>query len=145
MAGHARVRARPALPSLMRAKESKARFVRFPASPRVFIVGCTLLVVSVQYLLSRRAHSQQQLQASGRSESVSAAPSPRQGCPMMRPQFVLFGDSITQHGFNDGGWCARLAHDYSRKVRFCSARLLAASQPCSVRPDLSDDKSCAVW
>ena len=36
---------------------------------------------------------------------------------MLRPQIVLFGDSITQHGFSDGGWCARLANDYSRKVR----------------------------
>jgi hypothetical protein len=99
----------------MRGKESKTRSFRFPASPRVFILGCTLLVVSVQFLISRRAHNQQQLQTSGRIDSVSAAP--RQGCPTMRPQFVLFGDSITQHGFNDGGWCARLANDYSRKVR----------------------------
>jgi isoamyl acetate esterase len=33
---------------------------------------------------------------------------------------VLFGDSITQHGFNPSldGWIAALAHEYSRKIDF---------------------------
>ncbi|KAL8457816.1 hypothetical protein ACS0TY_035623 [Phlomoides rotata] len=34
----------------------------------------------------------------------------------MRPQIVLFGDSITQLSFGSGGWGASLADIYSRKV-----------------------------
>lgn len=34
----------------------------------------------------------------------------------MRPQIVLFGDSITQHSFGSGGWGAAIAHAYSRKA-----------------------------
>ncbi|KAL0417074.1 UNVERIFIED_CONTAM: GDSL esterase/lipase [Sesamum latifolium] len=34
----------------------------------------------------------------------------------MRPQMVLFGDSITQQSFRSGGWGAALADIYSRKV-----------------------------
>jgi hypothetical protein len=35
---------------------------------------------------------------------------------MMRPQFVLFGDSITQRGWEDRGWAAGLADAYGRKA-----------------------------
>ncbi|KAF2315906.1 hypothetical protein GH714_040701 [Hevea brasiliensis] len=34
----------------------------------------------------------------------------------MRPQIVLFGDSITQQSFRSGGWGASLADTYSRKA-----------------------------
>jgi hypothetical protein len=34
----------------------------------------------------------------------------------LRPQFVLFGDSITQLSFENGGWEAALAALYSRQV-----------------------------
>lgn len=34
----------------------------------------------------------------------------------MRPQFVLFGDSITQYSFATKGWGAQLANHYQRKV-----------------------------
>lgn len=34
----------------------------------------------------------------------------------MRPQIVLFGDSITEQSFRSGGWGASLADNYSRKV-----------------------------
>ncbi|KAJ9163756.1 hypothetical protein P3X46_023389 [Hevea brasiliensis] len=34
----------------------------------------------------------------------------------MRPQIVLFGDSITQQSFGSGGWGASLADNYSRKA-----------------------------
>ncbi|PIN23534.1 Isoamyl acetate-hydrolyzing esterase [Handroanthus impetiginosus] len=34
----------------------------------------------------------------------------------MRPQIVLFGDSITQQSFRSGGWGASLADIYSRKA-----------------------------
>ncbi|XP_065030380.1 GDSL esterase/lipase At5g62930-like isoform X2 [Musa acuminata AAA Group] len=34
----------------------------------------------------------------------------------VRPQFVLFGDSITQQSFRPGGWGAALADTYSRKA-----------------------------
>ncbi|KAK9915119.1 hypothetical protein WJX75_004950 [Coccomyxa subellipsoidea] len=35
---------------------------------------------------------------------------------MLRPQFVLFGDSLTQKSFDEGGWAGRLANEYQRKV-----------------------------
>ncbi|TQD95692.1 hypothetical protein C1H46_018636 [Malus baccata] len=35
---------------------------------------------------------------------------------MMRPEIVLFGDSITQQSFRPGGWGAALADSYSRKA-----------------------------
>ncbi|GAB4816964.1 hypothetical protein N2152v2_004010 [Parachlorella kessleri] len=35
---------------------------------------------------------------------------------MYRPQFLLFGDSITQRSFQYGGWGAHLANAYQRKV-----------------------------
>lgn len=34
----------------------------------------------------------------------------------IRPQFVLFGSSIVQYSFSNGGWGAILADLYSRKV-----------------------------
>ncbi|KAI4336152.1 hypothetical protein L6164_014717 [Bauhinia variegata] len=34
----------------------------------------------------------------------------------MRPQIVLFGDSLTQQSFGSGGWGAALANNYSRKA-----------------------------
>ncbi len=39
---------------------------------------------------------------------------------LLRPQFVLFGDSITQQSFEDGGWGAALAALYARQVLFLS-------------------------
>ena len=36
---------------------------------------------------------------------------------MLRPSFVLFGDSITQKSFAEGGWGAHLADEYQRKVK----------------------------
>ncbi|XP_039123950.1 GDSL esterase/lipase At5g62930-like [Dioscorea cayenensis subsp. rotundata] len=35
---------------------------------------------------------------------------------MSRPRFLLFGDSITEQGFRNGGWAAALAETYSRKA-----------------------------
>ena len=46
---------------------------------------------------------------------------------MLRPSFVLFGDSITQRSFDEGGWGARLASLYQRKVRPRSRR---SCPPC---------------
>jgi hypothetical protein len=34
----------------------------------------------------------------------------------MRPKIYLFGDSITEESFGDGGWGASLAHHLSRSV-----------------------------
>ncbi|XP_010277729.1 PREDICTED: GDSL esterase/lipase At5g45920-like [Nelumbo nucifera] len=34
----------------------------------------------------------------------------------MRPKIVLFGDSITEESFGDGGWGASLAHHFARTV-----------------------------
>ena len=33
-----------------------------------------------------------------------------------RKTFILFGDSLTQKSFDEGGWGARLANAYQRKV-----------------------------
>lgn len=35
---------------------------------------------------------------------------------MVRPQIVLFGDSIVESSFSPGGWGASLSHSFSRKV-----------------------------
>ncbi|OAY66406.1 GDSL esterase/lipase [Ananas comosus] len=35
---------------------------------------------------------------------------------LLRPQFVLFGDSITEQSFRPGGWGTALADTYSRKA-----------------------------
>ena len=35
---------------------------------------------------------------------------------MSRPEFLLFGDSLTQQSFESGGWGAALADAYSRRV-----------------------------
>jgi hypothetical protein len=37
-----------------------------------------------------------------------------------RPLFVLFGSSIVQFSFSNGGWGAALADIYARKVSLCS-------------------------
>ena len=34
----------------------------------------------------------------------------------MRPQWVVFGDSITQKGFSPGGWVSRLCDAYQRRI-----------------------------
>ncbi|GMQ10104.1 hypothetical protein CsSME_00053240 [Camellia sinensis var. sinensis] len=34
----------------------------------------------------------------------------------MRPEIVIFGDSITEGSFKSGGWGASLANNYSRKA-----------------------------
>ena len=35
---------------------------------------------------------------------------------MLRPRFVLFGDSLTQRSFESGGFGAGLTNAYQRKV-----------------------------
>jgi hypothetical protein len=47
-----------------------------------------------------------------------------------RPLFVLFGSSIVQYSFSNGGWGAALADIYARKVRcIISLRLCFFSSP----------------
>ena len=36
--------------------------------------------------------------------------------PLVRPEFVLFGDSITQQSFAPGGWGAAIANVYQRSA-----------------------------
>ena len=45
----------------------------------------------------------------------------------MRPPIVLFGDSITQRGFANGGWAALLADFYTRTVRSSITPMLYAA------------------
>ncbi|KAM7499368.1 hypothetical protein LguiA_023782 [Lonicera macranthoides] len=37
----------------------------------------------------------------------------------VRPQFVLFGSSIVQLSFSNGGWGSILSEIYARKIYFC--------------------------
>ena len=48
------------------------------------------------------------LLARSRRSALPATPRP------IRPELVLFGDSITQQSFQPGGWGARLADAYNR-------------------------------
>lgn len=49
--------------------------------------------------------------------STDADPQQPQRPRPRRKRFVLFGDSITQQSFAQGGWGARLADAYARRVR----------------------------
>jgi hypothetical protein len=49
---------------------------------------------------------------------------------LLRSQFVLFGDSITQQSFENGGWGAALAALYARQVLFFYLSFLS-QQPIS--------------
>jgi hypothetical protein len=42
---------------------------------------------------------------------------------MLRPTFTLFGDSLTQRSFDEGGWGGRVASEFQRKVRFPEKRV----------------------
>jgi hypothetical protein len=44
----------------------------------------------------------------------------------VRPQLVIFGDSLTQQSFGHGGWGAALANNYARKVCFMQCLSLCA-------------------
>ena len=61
--------------------------------------------------------------AEGLPESGECVNPEYQTLRMLRPSFVLFGDSITQRSFDEGGWGARLASLYQRKVRKVSTFL----------------------
>lgn len=41
---------------------------------------------------------------------------PHQACRMQRLHFVFFGDSLTERGFERGGWGAGMTDLYRRKV-----------------------------
>ena len=47
-----------------------------------------------------------------------------------RPTFELFGDSITQRGFEQGGWTARLANSYTRRVSWALQHWLTLAMAC---------------
>ena len=50
----------------------------------------------------------------------AAASSRKRPARALRPQFVLFGDSITQQGFQVGGWVSRFAATYERTADIVS-------------------------
>ena len=43
-------------------------------------------------------------------------PAAGEGLLARRASIVLFGDSLTQRGFEDGGWAAALAHHFGRRA-----------------------------
>lgn len=51
---------------------------------------------------------------------------------MLRSQFILFGDSLTQKSFDEGGWGGRLANEYQRKVRKGSRQAVHRQQQASM-------------
>ena len=53
----------------------------------------------------------------GRLHTRHQPPSQAQACKMPRLQFVFFGDSLTERGFEHGGWGAGMTDLYRRKVR----------------------------
>eukprot|EP00897_Mesotaenium_endlicherianum_P000265 jgi/Mesen1/10239/ME000774S09574 len=83
------------------------RFSPFRYRATWFFLGVVLVEAYSHFFLKYRL-----LRAAGFFSS-STAPAEMAG---LRPQFVLFGDSITQHSFEDGGWGASLQSEYARKV-----------------------------
>mmetsp|Transcript_61536 Transcript_61536/g.120817 ORF Transcript_61536/g.120817 Transcript_61536/m.120817 type:complete len:354 (+) Transcript_61536:10-1071(+) len=51
-----------------------------------------------------------------RPPPFSASEPPLRGLTGDRLTVVLFGDSLTQRGFGEGGWCGALAHFFQRKA-----------------------------
>lgn len=51
--------------------------------------------------------------------------------PGTRPDFLLFGDSLTQRSFEEGGWGASLTHHYARKVNWDQQFLSGLVAACS--------------
>jgi isoamyl acetate esterase len=58
-----------------------------------------------------------------------SSPAPATPLPSIRPQVVLFGDSITQNSFSPGGWGARMAHWYVRKADVVNRGLSGYNSP----------------
>lgn len=56
----------------------------------------------------------------------------------MRPKLVLFGDSITEGSFMEGGWGATLAHHFSRTVSSLITRVACSSSSSSLLFLVSD-------
>ena len=132
----------------------------------------TVLVFAVIFATGRSAgHTgfQQSCRAEGSEESSTCSnPGPLSGltpvpAPMLRQKFVLCGDSLTQQSYNEGGWGARLACLYQRKVQtyhsclccclssvirfFLNAALGLARQisPCGVTVDTTRVGRCKPW
>ncbi|KAI6698433.1 hypothetical protein NL676_018552 [Syzygium grande] len=76
--------------------------------------------------------AEQEAKQSREQEAEQEAKQSREGVSEMvgpeRPQFVLFGWSIVQFNFGNGGWGASLADLYARKVFFSSS---SPSSPAS--------------
>ena len=49
-------------------------------------------------------------------EEATGASRTRAGLCSRRASMVLFGDSLTQRGFEPHGWAAALAHRYGRRA-----------------------------
>ena len=132
----------------------------------------TLLVFAVIFAIGPSAgHTgfQQSCRAEGSDEIPTCInPGPLSGippvpAPMPRHKFVLFGDSLTQQSYNEGGWGARLASLYQRKVQtyhsclccclsslirfFLNEALSLARQisPCGGTADTTPVGRCKPW
>lgn len=74
--------------------------------------------------------------------TAQVAISQDQECPspylhgMSRKTFLLFGDSLTQRSFDEGGWGARLASAYQRKVLAHQHVLRTNRKSCVGLPDI---------
>ena len=107
-----------------RRSKSTKQTLTIPPSRRILLwIGA--LILTLQFALIRRTYVVSQPH-SRTEDGVIGGYRTSAELPMQRPQFILFGDSITQNGFADGGWAGRLANAYCRKVRFAPA----APTPC---------------
>lgn len=77
-----------------------------PRAVLVAVSGLVIYSVVLVALLSAFFASDQQKPALGASRRST----------MLRPKFLLFGDSITQKSFSVGGWGAALTDAYQRKA-----------------------------
>jgi hypothetical protein len=74
--------------------------------------------------------------------TAQSAISQDQECPspylreMSRKTLLLFGDSLTQRSFDEGGWGARLAGAYQRKVLAHQHVLRTNRNSCVGLPDV---------
>ena len=82
------------------------------------VLACTTTALVASSLALRRAPCSA-LRASHARQSAMPAAANDQPPLLRRPAVLLFGDSLTERCFEEGGWGAALAHHFARKVPGC--------------------------
>ena len=79
------------------------------------------------------------------AQTCWSAEAMERGYSNQRPEFVLFGDSLTQKASDpEGGWAAALAHNYQRKVVSHPRQLLLSQTRLGLIQDQSSRSSPQV-